>query len=343
MFKKKKKISKILVIRFSSLGDVVLTTVLFKELYDTFPEAQITFVTSQEFVEVVSNNPYIHQVFGLDRSQKLGVKELGKDLKTQQFDLVYDAHSSLRSRSLVRMLKRGFQLIRIRKYGWKRTLLTRFKIDLMPQRSFRQMLLAPLAKWATLSEQPTSELFLSQEMESDVQAQLQQAGVSLTKPLIALAPGASFEGKKWSLDSFSTLGEQLLIKGYDLIILGGAEDQEAWDLQDNLGGDVACFAGIFSILESATALKFAKLAVSNDSSVVHLAESVKTPVIALFGPTVKQWGYAPFLPQSHVLEVDLPCRPCSRTGQGRCQIQEDRLCLHSISPAEVLKVIETHF
>jgi len=101
--------------------------------------------------------------------------------------------------------------------------------------------------------------------------------------------------------------------------------------------NVFCAAGMFTILQSAALLEMANAVIANDTSIIHLAEAMRTPSIALFGPTVKEFGYAPMLAQSRLIETDLAlrCRPCSRTGKGTCKNREQQICMYSISTQKV--------
>ena len=122
-------------------------------------------------------------------------------------------------------------------------------------------------------------------------------------------------------------------------MVGASGEIETEELVEHFKGSQNVFsaAGIFTILQSAALLEMANAVVANDTSIVHLAEAMRTSSIALFGPTVKEFGYAPMLEQSRLIETDLAlrCRPCSRTGEGTCKNRDQQICMYSISTQKV--------
>jgi heptosyltransferase-2 len=157
------------------------------------------------------------------------------------------------------------------------------------------------------------------------------------KKVVALGPGASFQGKCWPRESFLELCESLQDNGYEVILLGSKDESEPSWIVKNSRKKPLNLAGALSFKETAAMLAHCHLVVSNDSAVVHFAEAMKVPALAIFGPTVKEFGYAPFLDQSRIMEIDLKCRPCSRNGKGRCTNSIQRQCLHEIQVDSVLK------
>ena len=160
---------------------------------------------------------------------------------------------------------------------------------------------------------------------------------------VALAPGARWPTKRWpDAHAVALLRGQLARDDRRVVLLLGAEDADwlartgAADLADHPRLDV--LAGR-PLTEVAAALGRCRAAVTNDSGLLHLSEAVGTPVTALFGPTVRAFGYAPLLPASRLLETDLDCRPCSRTGSRPCH-RGDLACLASLAPEQVSEALE---
>lgn len=155
-----------------------------------------------------------------------------------------------------------------------------------------------------------------------------------------MAPSASFSGKCWPIESYEVLIRWLLSEGKGVVIL---EDPEKKKVKSSLcfGKEIAVLSGKLSLLQSAALLRHCQLAIGNDTAIVHMAEAMGIPAIAIFGPTVTEFGYKPFLPKSLSIEIDLPCRPCSRTGKGSCHLQSKRLCLTSIKPQAVIASVQS--
>src|SRR5207247_662195 len=135
--------------------------------------------------------------------------------------------------------------------------------------------------------------------------------------LAALAPGAAHATNRWPVAPWSALIEQLRAAGFRPMVVGGPEDR---GLAQQLvaGGAAASAAGEFSLQETGALLARAAVAVSGDTGVMHMATGVGTPVIALFGPTVEQFGFFPYRAPGAVLQRELPCRPCPATGTATC-------------------------
>src|SRR5438094_671589 len=131
--------------------------------------------------------------------------------------------------------------------------------------------------------------------------------------VVALAPGAAHATKRWSVAHWSALIEQLRAGSYRPVVIGGPEDRGL--AQQLVAGDAAASAaGEFSLQETGALLARAAVAVSGDTGVMHMATGVGTPVVALFGPTVEQFGFFPYRARTAVLQRELACRPCSATG-----------------------------
>ena len=134
-------------------------------------------------------------------------------------------------------------------------------------------------------------------------------------------PQHLFPLKCWPIQNFKQLIERIIQSGTSVVLVGASGEIETEELVGHLGDATIFYRKDFTILQSAALLEMANAVIANDTSIVHLAEAMGTPSIALFGPTVKEFGYAPMLEQSRLIETDLAlrCRPCSRTGKGTCK------------------------
>lgn len=336
-------IRKILAVRFTSIGDLVLTTPFFREAKRVFPRAEIHFITAKEFASLFAGNPHIDRLIPYARiDDRAEMRRLAAQIKQEDYDLVFDLHRSLRSRRLLLKALGPWpqHLNFVDKRSLKRNLLlsplkvNRFK-GLQPQREEYLKLLAPYAQGQELSG--ATELFPSASDAKQVDTILAELGLE-GKSLVALGPSASFPLKCWPRESFLQLGLKLAALDKAVVLLGGPGDEEPKWIASKSGNQLHNLAGRLSLLQSAELLRRSELAISNDSAIVHFAEAMKTPVVAFFGPTVQEFGFAPFLEHSRVLErTDLPCRPCSRNGKGRCKYREELACLTGISVDEALQ------
>lgn len=313
--------SNILVVRFSSLGDVILTTPLIRAIAEQHPEAAVTFVTRDSYAPLLRTNPYIKEVIGWPRNRPSA--ELARELRGRKFDAAVDLQGSLRSlylRLLVPAPWRSYSKGRLVRWariwsGWSPK-----RPRLVAHRYFDAA--------GDLGVKPDSyrpEVYPTVEDEK-VAARLVPRGC------IALAPGASRASKRWPVAYWRSLADRLLARGEVVVALGTQEERPLL-----CGGGVIEAYGL-PLLNAAAVLQRAKVAVTNDSGAMHLAAAVGVPVVALFGPTAA----AEFLPprsRLKVLERFLPCRPCSSFGSTHCPLGHQR-CMVEIVPAEVEAALE---
>ena len=335
--------SNILLIRFSSLGDLVLTTPIYRELRKVYPDSRLTLLTSEGFGRVLENNPHLDEtIYHRRKETRNDLKDLINQLRLQKFDLIYDIHNSLRSRWIGWQLKRHAPKPEhwlIEKRTLARELQIRFRWgQFFNGKSQREQWLEPLQRHHTGTLSTKTELFPSVADKNYVKAWLNQNDLQ-DKPFICIGASASFPLKCWPLQNFKQLVENIIQSGVSVVLVGANGEIETEELAEYFRGsqNVFCAAGIFTILQSAALLEMANAVVANDTSIIHLAEAMRTPSIALFGPTVKEFGYAPMLAQSRLIETDLAlrCRPCSRTGKGTCKNREQQICMYSISTQKV--------
>ena len=335
--------SNILLIRFSSLGDLVLTTPIYRELRKVYPDSRLTLLTSEGFGRVLENNPHLDEIIYHHRKEtRNDLEKLIDQLRLQKFDLIYDIHNSLRSRWIGWQLKRHAPKPEhwlIEKRTLARELQIRFRWgQFFNGKSQREQWLEPLQRHHTGTLSTKTELFPSVADKNYVKAWLNQNDLQ-DKPFVCIGASASFPLKCWPLQNFKQLIENIIQSGISVVLVGTNGEIETEELAEYFRGsqNVFCAAGIFTILQSAALLEMANAVVANDTSIIHLAEAMRTPSIALFGPTVKEFGYAPMLAQSRLIETDLAlrCRPCSRTGKGTCKNREQQICMYSISTQKV--------
>lgn len=321
----------------------MLTTPIYRELRKIYPDSRLTLLTSEGFGRVLENNPHLDEIIYHHRKEtRNDLEKLIDQLRLQKFDLIYDIHNSLRSRWIGWQLKRHAP----KPEHWlieKRTLARELQIrfgwgQFFNGKSQREQWLEPLRRHHTGALSTKTELFPSIADKNYVKAWLNQNDLQ-DKPFVCIGASASFPLKCWPLQNFKQLIENIIQSGISVVLVGTNGEIETEELAEYFRGsqNVFCAAGIFTILQSAALLEMANTVIANDTSIVHLAEAMRTPSIALFGPTVKEFGYAPMLAQSRLIETDLAlrCRPCSRTGKGTCKNREQQICMYSISTQKV--------
>lgn len=333
---------KVLIIRFSSFGDVLQTLSVAGRISEAFPQAKIQWVTREEFVPLVNSHPSVRKVWSVPKGA--GFKELwalGGRLRAEGFTDVYDAHNNLRSH-ILSLRMNGFlawrvwtgrqKFLRRSIYRWKRFLLFRFRKNLFPKPFSGQFaLLEPLRKWGiepTLP--PVPQLYL----DSDSVYKLKTSFGG--RPVVALAPSASYPLKRWPIENWKELVK--LSSETIFVLLGGPEDTFTAEIAAVDPKRVINMAGKLSLLESASVVAASKVLVTNDTGLLHVAEQIGKPALALMGPA--PFGF-PSRPKTQIFEIDLYCRPCSKHGQGPCVNPEYQKCMKDIKPEAVSRALRS--
>jgi len=326
-------INKIVVFRLSSIGDIVLTSALIRCLKNTYPNARIDFVIKKQFRQLVEHNPHIHTIFTVDSDEGFsGLKKLKVKLKLEKYDVFLDIHKNMRS-LFIRTNNAYSKTYTYNKHVFQRTLLTNFGIDkysiITP---VYQRFVNAAKKIDVKYDGKGTELFISNEIEEKIKTELKLKNLLSEKPYVLLCPGASFKNKKWLPERFAELANILLDNDNVNVVLSGgkAEEEICKYIVQETKGRAIDFSVRLSILESAVIAKYAKIVVANDTGMLHISEALKVPVIGIYGPTTHQFGYYPLLEKSQVVEIDLPCRPCTKMGTNSCPKKHWK-CMNDIS------------
>lgn len=322
----KSRIPHILIIRFSSIGDIVQALSAAQALREKLGNCEIHWLVRSDLAELPRLSPAVDKVWAFDRSTGLkGLLSMAATLQKQKYDYIYDAHGSLRSRIVCTFVKSP-RFIRRPKYRFKRFLQFQLGVKAGPvSASGQSTYLEPLKPWG-ISVQPHSpSAGISAEQVKAVRARFQ-----VPESYIVLVPSAAWPKKRWPEKHWKDLIQKL--NSIQLVLLGGREDtfiSELVGLNDN---HVLNLAGRLSLLESCQIVAGAQSVISADTGLLHVADQLGVSAIALIGPTA--YGY-PGRSTSHVLEVELSCKPCSKDGRGSCHNAVFQKCMLDITPAQV--------
>lgn len=325
----------ILLVRFSSIGDLLLTTPLLRVLRARHPGAHISVVVREDMAETLLHNPRINELVTWPRDGSL--QELARRLRATAWTHRLDLHGSLRSLILRQLV--GGSWSGYPKHRLRRAALIRLK---------RGEPLGPVAERYFEAAQGLDvvpdggppEFFTTREAERTADAFLAEHSLGTTRTLLAFAPGAAHFTKRWPVDRWQALVRRVRTNA-DVVVVGGPADREVADaIVQAAEGSAASAAGEFSLTGTAALLKRARAVVSCDTGVLHLATAVGTPVAGMYGPTVEQFGFFPYHARATVLQRDLDCRPCSSHGGAACPLGHHR-CMREILPEEVAAAIAT--
>jgi len=320
------KLKKVLIIRLSSLGDILLTTPFIRAIKNQFPEIEIDFLLRKEYSDILKLSPYLNKVFSYSRAEKDNLQIL-EEIKKSKFDLVIDLQNNLRSKKIVSKL--DTESIRFSKNGWKKFLLVNFKIN-----KLKDALQIPVRYAQALSDFQLDGKGLDLFTDRGPSAALDKK-----ENLIGFCPGARHFTKRWPQEYFIELGKKLTDTGYIIILFGGKIDQELCSVIANEITGSIDLSNNDDILQTTADMKLCKAVICNDSGLMHTASAVKTKVAAIFGSTVKEFGFTPYNCSNLILENNsLTCRPCSHVGRNSCPKKHFE-CMQSIKPDSVFEKV----
>lgn len=312
---------KVLVIRLSSLGDVVLATTAVEILKSSHPSADVDFLVKKEYSELLEGNENIRRVIPFDSREAhkgiTGLFAIVRELKKEGYTHLVDLHGNLRSR-IISALLWGSKTYRYDKQVIKRRLLLRgFRPHIKHTVDAYFMALGSLLVGVGFKPAPTIHLSAGEERRSE--EFLHITGISKNAVLLGLNPGAKWPTKRWTEEGFIEIGKRTISElGSKVLVFGGPNEKRLCErIAEGIGEGAFSVAGKTGLKETAALIKRCNVFVTNDSGPMHIATAVGTPVVAIFGPTVRGFGFTP-LGKSVVVEKALKCRPCSLHGSDSC-------------------------
>ena len=303
---------KILITRFSSIGDIVLTFPILRCLKTQVPSSEIHYATKIQFKELVTASEYIDRQYFLQNS----LKDLIKELRKENYDVIIDLHNNLRTHQISSAL--GLKTLRFPKLNFKKWLLVNLKVNKMPNLHLVDRYFQAVKTLGVVNDAKSNTFFISTENEIEIKKQFNLS----PKSYIAVVIGAQFATKRIPLDK---LIEILSGINYPMVLIGGKTDKNVADeLCKNLvEKEIYSACGDFNILQSASIVKQSKGVLTNDTGMMHIASCFSLPITTVWGNTSSAFGMSVYNPENNPeifnFEVqDLACRPCSKIGFQRC-------------------------
>lgn len=316
---------KILVIRFSSIGDIVLTTPVVRCLKQQIPNAEIHFLTKTNFVSLVENNPYVSKIYSI----KDKVTEIRKELENENYNFIIDLHHNLRSARAKRMLNaKAFSFNKLNIEKW---LLVNFKINKLPNIHIVDRYFETVKTLNVTNDNAGLDFFIPEKDFVDIASTFKLSANNYH----ALVVGGSYYTKQIPLNKLQDICR---LSDKPIIVLGGKEDAATGlQLEKEFANKVFSACGKFNINQSASIVQQADKVITSDTGLMHIASAFKKDVFSLWGNTVPEFGMYPYLPgkNSKILEVkNLSCRPCSKLGYSKCPKGHFK-CMQNIDVKEI--------
>jgi ADP-heptose:LPS heptosyltransferase len=300
---------KFLIIRFSSIGDIVLTTPVIRTLKNQVEGAEIHYLTKKTFAPVLVHNPYIDQLHLLDHSLNDAIKEL----KLVNFDYIIDLHHNLRTsiiKSRLNILAFSFNKLNIEKW-----LMVNFKVNRLPNLHIVDRYMKTTRLFDVQNDGKGLDYFIAPADEIN----FNDLPETHRNGYVGFVIGAKHATKKLPSAKIVTIIQKLKLP---MVLLGGKEDSEEGDYIQKQFGEL-CFnaCGKYNLGQSASLVRQANVIITHDTGLMHIASVFKKKIISIWGNTIPEFGMYPYLPHpdSQIIEIKgLQCRPCTKIGYESC-------------------------
>ena len=301
---------KILILRFSSIGDIVLTTPVIRCLKQQLAGVEIHYCTKRRYRELITHNPYIDKCHYLDDN----LNQLIGQLQSEQYDFIIDLHNNLRT-SLIkhRLGKRAFTVDKINIQKW---LYVRFKANVMPSVHVVDRYMDTVKWLGVINDGKGLDYFIPDDEHIFTNA----IPYTHKSSYAAYAIGGQHATKRLPVDRMIELCRKI---GAPIILLGDQHDRETGEIIRNELGDSLIFnaCGLFTINQSASLVKQAQMVFSHDTGLMHIAAAFKKPIVSIWGSTTPQLGMYPYKTRHLIVEnTNIGCRPCSKIGHDKCPL-----------------------
>lgn len=302
---------KFLIIRFSSIGDIVLTTPIIRGIKKQVENAEIHYFTKAQYAGILESNPYVHKVHVLS-----SFRESIKKLRDEKFDYIIDLHKNLRTYRFKNKLK--VMDFSFPKLNWEKWLMVNFKINKLPDKHIVDRYYQPVYLFDVSNDLSGLDFFIPEQDYEVVSNILKTQSIV---DFIAFGIGGQHYTKKLPDDMILKLCEKI---DYPIVLLGGQEDDKTAQFIKKNCPNVINFCGKLNLSQSAEIIRNSKAVISHDTGLMHIAAAFKKDIISIWGNTIPEFGMYPYLAgsKSKMFEVkELKCRPCSKIGFKKCPKQ----------------------
>lgn len=338
------KKNKVLIIRFSSFGDILQGFTIPRIIKQNNSSMDVHWLTRQDFYDLLKSNSDVDRVIGFERKLGLlGLIKLALQLKNENYTHVYDAHNNVRSlivRSILGLSFGNRPKILVRsKNRLKRFLLFSFHLNLFP-RPFRGRVSfeEPLKKWGMIFEMHKTVAHF--QFEDKHREKVDKLLLELNgKKWVTLVPSAAWEMKRWPIEHWQKFID-LMPEDFYFVFLGGPADTFIQELAEIAPVRTLNLAGQLTLTESSYLVTKSLWVISNDTGLLHQADLAGVHGLSLQGPTA--FGFTTH-PHLKTMEVNLACRPCTKDGSGKCSQKIYKKCMVEITPESIVQETRNHF
>ena len=323
---------KILIIRFSSIGDIVLTSPIVRCLKHQLNNAEVHFISKKEFFPVLENGPYIDKIYSIDKN----ISEISSKLKKENYDFVVDLHHNLRSiqlKSILKIKSTAFSKLNIEKW-----LMVNLRINKLPNIHIVDRYFETVKSLGVQNDGKGLDYFIPEKDEVN----LKNLPLEFQNGYIGFVIGAKFFTKQLPKEKIVSIIQKL---DQPVILLGGKEDEEKGEIIKSKVQSPKVFnsCGKYNLNQSASLVKQAKKIITHDTGLMHIAAAFKKEIVSVWGNTIPEFGMYPYYGKSGVRSQEsevknLSCRPCSKLGFAKCP-KEHFKCMNEINEEEIIRFI----
>ncbi|MCF7886515.1 MAG: glycosyltransferase family 9 protein [Candidatus Marinimicrobia bacterium] len=324
----------ILIIRLSSIGDIILSFPLIRELNNKYPDSNIDYLLGKKYKPLLRPiSKYINNIYGFDKADDLcEIKRYRQMIRATNYDWVLDLHNKLRSRLLTTFI--GTKVRRIKKYQLKRWLYIKLGLKIYPEVPVYEKYMST----APIDIDFNEDWYLHDCKQDKIKAKINKDIPFFENDarVVVIFPGARHYTKRWPLTKYYQLVERIKRQtDYKIIIAGDEKDARVLQQKNFCSEDIINVSGKYNLLETMCLVSLCELVISNDSGPMHMGALFHKSQIAIFGNTVTQFGFAPLNDKAILIENnELNCRPCSHIGYESCP-KDHFKCMRGISVDEV--------
>ncbi|MCX7875022.1 MAG: glycosyltransferase family 9 protein [Melioribacteraceae bacterium] len=300
----------------------MLTTPIVRALKRKHENSEIDFLVKKEFSDVYKFNPYLNEVIEFNKNDFSEIKK-----KLNKYNLIIDLQNNLNSKRLT--FNHKSTVYKFRKPTLKKLILVNFKVDLLKKENTIVERYANAAK-LNLDDFGLDIFYNGKKIEREPNE----------RKIIGICPGAKHRTKRWLTEYFIDIGNKLVELGYEIAIFGGTSEKELCDEINKGIKNSTNYQNNNELFETALNMKSCSLIITNDSGLMHLAAAINIPIVAIFGSTVKSFGFVPYKVKNLIIENNsIDCRPCSHIGKNDCPKRHFK-CMRDITPESVLSQIK---
>ena len=327
------KKKKVLIIRFSSIGDIVLTTPIIRAISKQIPHTEIHYLVKKEHKIVIESNPYIDQIYTYHKKDS----EIIDLLKKEQYDFIIDLQKNRKTKAIVTQL--GIKSFSFHKLNFKKWLMVYFKINSLPLKHIVDRYFEGIKELGVTNDQEGLDFFIPEEEKFDID----DLPAVFEDGFVAVTLGSIHGTKRIPSEKIIEISK---ILHKPVILLGGKDvSAEGEWTASNVNDRVFNFCGKLTLYQSASLIKNCSCLLACDTGLMHIGAALKVPIAVMWGNTVPEFGMYPYMPLHSELYrnfeiTTLSCRPCSKLGYKKCP-RNHFMCMMNLDTQEIADWINT--